>query len=155
MCFGGAIMDIPISKNRSWISNLHESIGRLDENLKAAIMRPAGQACAAELLSLCVKHLGKEVSSIEDLVTGWNMVRDKRNLKGRWEFEGNALRGIFGECGCPLVRSGLIDLHPVQCYCSQEMMEAIFSQVSKQAINVKINRSIGRGDDVCDFTIKL
>jgi len=35
------------------------------------------------------------------------------------------------------------------------MMETIFSQVSKKKINVEIKRSIGRGDDVCNFTIKL
>lgn len=148
-------MNIPINKNRSWIAHLHESIDHLDENMKSAIMRPAGKACAAELISLCEKYLGKEVISVEDLVAGWNTVRGKRNLKGRWEFESNTLRGIFSECGCPLVRSGLIELHPVQCYCSQGMMETIFSQVSKKTVEVKIKRSIGRGDDVCEFLISL
>jgi hypothetical protein len=115
----------------------------------------AGKSCATDLLLLCEKYLGEEVSSVEDLVTGWNIIRDKRNLTGRWEFEGNTLRGIFGECGCPLVRSGLIELHPVQCYCSQGMMETVFSQVSGKTVEVEIKRSIGRGDDVCDFLIKL
>ncbi len=148
-------MNIPVAKNRSWIAGLHESIAQLDENSKTAIMRPPGKACASDLMSLCEKYLGKRVSSIEDLVTGWNILRDKRNLKGRWEFEGNTLRGIFGECGCPLVRSGLIELHPVQCYCSQGMMETIFSEVSKKPIKVEIKRSIGRGDDQCEFLIGL
>ncbi len=148
-------MNIPINKNRSWIARLHESIDHLDESLKFAVMRPAGEACASDLLSLCERYLGRKVSSMEDLVDGWNMVRDKANLTGRWKFEGNTLRGIFGECGCPLVRSGLIELHPVQCYCSQGMMEAIFSRVSGKTVEVKIKRSIGRGDNVCEFFIKL
>lgn len=148
-------MNIPINKNRSWIARLHEGIAHLDENLKSAIMRPAGEACAADLLSLCEKYLGKKVASIEDLVTGWNIVRDKGSLKGKWEFEGSTLRAIFGECGCPLVRSGLIELHPVQCYCSQGMMETIFYQVSKKRVEVKIKRSIGRGDDACEFLVNF
>ncbi|MGD0885358.1 MAG: hypothetical protein ABSA46_10905 [Thermodesulfovibrionales bacterium] len=88
-------------------------------------------------------------------MTEWNILRDERNLKGKWVSEGNAVKGIFGECGCPLIRSGLIELHPVQCYCSQGMMETLFSQVSKKMVDVKIKRSIGRGDDVCEFLIEL
>ncbi len=147
-------MNIPIDKNRSWTAGLHEGIDKLDQNLKYAIMKPAGKACASDLMLLCEKYLGKKIATLEDLTAGWNMVRDKRGLAGRWKFEGNAIRGVFGECGCPLVRSGLIELHPVQCYCSQGMMETMFSQVSKKAATVEIKRSIGRGDDVCEFLIK-
>jgi hypothetical protein len=148
-------MDIPIKKNRSWMARLHDGIDHLDQDLKYAIMKPAGEACASDILLLCERYLGKKVSTVEDIIAGWNIIRDRRNLKGRWVIEGNTLRGIFGECGCPLVRSGLIELHPVQCYCSQGMMETIFSQVSKKTIEVEIKRSIGRGDDVCDFLINL
>lgn len=148
-------MNIPADKNRRWVASLHESIDQLDEASKAAIMKRAGKACADDLLSLCEKYLGKPIASIEELRVAWNMLRDERNLTGRWEVQGNELRGIFGECGCPLVRSGLIELHPVQCYCSQAMMEAIFSQVAQRTIEVEIARSIGRGDEVCDFVIKL
>lgn len=148
-------MSIPINKNRRWMARLHESIDQLDQNLKYTIMKPAGEACASDLMSLCEKYLGKEVSSLEDLVTGWNVLREKRNLQGKWAFEGNGVRGIFGECGCPLVQSGLIELHSVQCYCSQGLMETIFSQVTKKTVEVEIRRSIGRGDEVCDFIIKV
>jgi predicted hydrocarbon binding protein len=148
-------MNIPVNKNRAWMARLHESIDQLDQNLQQSIMKPAGEACASDLMSLCEKYLGKKVISVADLVTGWNILREKRNLKGTWEFEGNGIRGIFGECGCPLVCSGLIELHPVQCLCSQGLMETIFSRVAEKPVDVEIRRSIGRGDDVCDFFIRL
>ncbi len=148
-------MNLPINKNKTWIALLHKSINRLDENQQAAIMKPCGEGCASDILVLCEKFLGKKVHSLEDLITGWNMIRDKRGLTGRWEFEPNAIRGIFRECGCPLVSSGLIELHPVQCYCSQGMMETIFSAVAKKPIEVEIKQTIGRGDDVCHFLVKL
>ncbi len=148
-------MNIPTNKNRSWVAGLHEGIQRLDQDRQRAIMKPAGAACASDLMSLCEKYLGKEVRSLDDLVTGWNVLREKRNLTGKWEYEGNGLRGVFGECGCPLVCSGLIALHPVQCYCSQGLMETIFSRVTGKEVEVEIGRSIGRGDDVCDFFVKL
>lgn len=146
---------LPVSKNRGWVSLLHAAIGRLDEKQQADIMKPCGQGCAADILSLSEKLLGRKVGSVEDLVEGWNMIRERRGLTGRWEFEPNAIRGIFRECGCPLVSSGLIGLHRVQCYCSQGMMETIFSKVAGRPIRVDIIQTIGRGGDVCHFLVKL
>jgi hypothetical protein len=149
------MMNIPVDKNRTWMASLHKSINQLDDNLKSAIMKPAGQACATDLLTLCEKYLGNKIHTVDELISGWNIIRDRRKLTGRWESHGDTIRGVFGECGCPLVRSGLIELHPVQCYCSQGMMETIFSRFSKKPVEVKILRSIGRGDEACDFLIKL
>ncbi len=146
-------MNIPVNKNRSWIAHLHKGIDQMDEHTKAAIMRPAGEACASDLLSLCEKRLGKKIESVDDLIAGWNMVRDERRLHGKWQIEGHTIRGVFGECGCPLVRSGLIELHLVQCYCSQGLMETILSQVAGKTVEVDIKRTIGRGEDVCEFLI--
>jgi len=148
-------MSIPINKNRSWTAHLHKSIDQLDERTKAAIMRPAGVACASDIFSLCEKHLGKKVESLEDLVKGWNIVRGRLHLTGKWVLEGDGVTGVFGECGCPLVRSGLIELHPVQCYCSQGLMETIFSQAAGRPVEVELKRTIGRGDEVCEFSVKL
>lgn len=145
----------PININKRWIASLHESIDQLDPNLKLEIMKPVGIGCTLDILSLCKEYNGKEVKTIEELVSGWNMLRNKRNLKGGWKLEKNFVRGIFHECGCPLVRSGLIELHPIQCYCSQGMMESIFSKVAKRLVKVEIRQSIGRGDTVCEFVIIL
>lgn len=118
-------------------------------------MKGPGLNCASDLLSLCEAHLGQQIDTVQDLVSGWNTLRDSRNLKGRWKLENGIAHGIFHECGCPLVQSGLIQLHPIQCLCSQGMMDAIFSKVAKKAISVEIKRTIGRGDKVCEFAVHL
>ncbi len=148
-------MNLPVNKNKSWIALLHQSIGSLDAEQQRAIMKPCGQGCAEDILSLSAKFLGRKVESLEDLVTGWNMLREKRALTGRWAFEDRAIRGVFRECGCPLVSSGMIELHQVQCLCSQGMMETIFTTVARRPIEVEIKQTIGRGDEVCHFLVKL
>jgi hypothetical protein len=146
-------MKIRIDKNRKWVANLHKSIDQLPEEQKALIMKQAGANCANDLLKLCENFLGRQIDTIEDLVSGWNILRDSRNLEGKWEFENNIAHGIFNECGCPLVRSGMIELHPIQCLCSQGMMEIIFSKVAKSAVKVETKHTIGRGDGVCEFVV--
>ena len=106
-------------------------------------------------MSLCEKHLKRSIYNIEDLVNSWNFLRESRNLKGRWKINGNAIRGVFGECGCPLIQSGLVELQSIQCYCSQGMMETMFSEVASKSVDVEIKKSIGRGDDVCEFLIRI
>jgi len=144
---------VPIGKNRIWIKGIHEGIDQLGEDIKLGVMRPAAIHCAADLLVLCEDYLGKLIDSENDLITGWNLLRKDRGLTGNWVWEGEVIRGIFNECGCPLVSSGLVELHPVQCYCSQNMMESIFSRAAKKAVNVKIERSIGRGDSAFGLII--
>lgn len=148
-------MNIPTNKNRKWVANLHRSIDQLGEEQKVFIMKQAGIDCASDLLKLCESYLGRPIDTIKDLVSGWNILRDSRNLKGIWKLENNIVHGIFNECGCPLVRSGLIDLHPIQCLCSQGMMENIFSKVTKKSVRVEIRRTIGRGDNACEFVVSF
>lgn len=148
-------MNTAINKNKKWVTSLLESIELLSEQQKLFIMKHAGMECASDLLLICADHLGRQVDTIEDLVIGWNILRDSRNLKGKWQFENGVAHGIFYECGCPLIRSGLIDLHPVQCLCSKGMIEMVFSNVAKKRASVEIICSIGRGDNQCEFVVSF
>ncbi len=148
-------MKIPINKNRRWVSNVHASISQLEDTQKVSIMKEAGTDCVNDLLVLCESYLERPIETVEDLVNGWNALRNARQLKGGWTLENGLAHGIFHECGCPLVRSGLIDLHPVQCLCSLGMMEIIFSKVTSKTVTVESRRTIGNGDDVCEFIVTL
>lgn len=146
-------MKLPIAMNRRWIRGLHEGLGSLDEGDRLKIMKPAAFQCSSDIWKLCEQFLGKDIESVDDLTEGWNLLRADRGLVGSWVKEGGLFKGVFSECGCPLVRSGLIELHPVQCRCSQSMMEQIFSRAAKRDASVKLERSIARGDKVCEFII--
>jgi len=148
-------LNVPNEKSRRWIKGLHEGIDQLGEDIKLNVMRSAAIHCAEDLLLLCKDYLGKPINSEKDLISGWIMLKNDRGLTSNWVLEDNIIRATFNECGCPLVRSGLVELHPVQCYCSQNMIENVFSQASKKTVNVKIERSIGRGDSVCEFIISF
>ncbi len=116
-------------------------------------MKQAGAGCADDLLKLCESSSGRQLENIDGLVGGWNILRDSPKLEGRWEYENNTAHGIFNECGCPLVRSGRIELDPTQCLCSHGMMEIIFAEIAKRTARVEMRRAVGRGDGVCEFVV--
>ena len=140
---------------RKWVSNVEEGLNSVDASLKEQIMKPAGQACALDLEELCQQYLGKKIVGVQDLVAGWNRLRESRGLKGKWEIRGHTIEGIFGECGCPLIHSGLIKLHPTRCHCTKAMLETIFSKFVSTTVGVEIRKSIARGDQVCHFMIRM
>ena len=140
-------------KNKRWIGSIEKGLADLDIQQQKLVMLEAGEECSFDILALCEKALETTVDSVADLVRGWKLVRQSRNLHGYWMLEGYVVRGVFEECGCPIVRAGLVELKPVQCWCSQNMMEAIFSKAAKGMVSVEIRQSIGRGDKVCEFYI--
>lgn len=146
-------MKMPIGMNKRWIKGLLEGLGSLAESDRLQIMKPAAFQCSSDIWMLSEQFLGKSIESMDDLTEGWNLLRADRGLVGSWVKEGELYRGVFSECGCPLVRAGLIELHPVQCHCSQCLMEQIFVRAAKRAVKVDMVRSIGRGDAVCEFAI--
>jgi predicted hydrocarbon binding protein len=145
---------MPKKKMRDWMAKLHQTIGSLDEEFQRSLVKPCGERCANDLLQIIEKHTEKKIESVKDLVSGWNSLRKSRKLNGGWQYGDLLIKATFYECGCPLVHSGLLKLHPVQCYCSESMLKEIFSRVAKKPVTVEINRSIGRGDNVCEFIIK-
>jgi hypothetical protein len=68
----GVSINMPVEKNKIWISALHGATDRLDENAKSAMMKRAGEQCAKDLMALCEKRLGVKMGSVNDLVTGRN-----------------------------------------------------------------------------------
>ncbi|MBU0965034.1 MAG: hypothetical protein KKA54_01520 [Proteobacteria bacterium] len=147
------IYPLLLEKNKRWIGAIEKGIAALDPREQKLVMQDAGRDCSPDIWGLCEKALGSPVDSVDDLIRGWNLVRQSRNLHGDWVVEGNVVHGVFTECGCPLVRAGLVELQPVQCWCSQNMMEGIFSRAAKGKVSGEVKQSIGRGDKVCEFYV--
>lgn len=144
-----------INKNQKWIESLHKGISLLDETDQEALMKNAGISCVSDVLQLCESSLGHEIKTISDLINGWNILRKSKGLKGGWQLNGLEIIGKFHECGCPLVRTKHIKLHPIQCLCSKGMIETIFSKVSQANVKVEMKQSIGNGDNMCEFIVTL
>ena len=144
-----------INKNQKWIESLHEGISLLNATDQEALMKNAGGSCVSDILQLCESSLGHEVKTISDLINGWNILRKSKGLKGGWQSNGLEIIGKFHECGCPLVRTKYIKLHPIQCLCSKGMIETIFFKVSQTNVQVEMKQSIGNGDNMCEFKVTL
>jgi hypothetical protein len=144
-----------LQKNRRWLQALEQALAVLPAEAQAGLMSGPGRACAEDVWTLCQACLGRPLENLADLMAGWNLLRQRLGLTDQWEPARGGWHGVFGECGCPLVRSGLTALTPARCHCTQAMMEAIFARAAGRPVRVKLVRTIARGDDVCEFLVEV
>lgn len=148
-----AIGKLILAKNRQWTCALEKGLAKLPEDLQREVMQGPGADCAHVIMHLCGKNLGHAPEGIEDLLEGYNLLRESLGLHGKWQLKDGVAIGVFSECGCPLIRTGLLELHPTRCLCTHAMLEALFQEATGGPVKVEIVESIARGDQVCCFQV--
>ena len=150
-----SISENAIERNISWIEAVENAIADNGNEITAKkIMKAAGKKCGQQILKECAQILGKRPENVDELIEGTNIRRLRQlNLDGLWERDGNKAHLKIYECGCTLVKAGLAKPNPVHCLCTVGMFESVFSAVCQGPVNVDIIKTIGFGDDVCEFDV--
>jgi predicted hydrocarbon binding protein len=152
---GKNILEKAIERNVSWIEAVEKAIAENTNEINAKkIMKAAGKECAQQILKECKQILGKKPENVDELIEATNIRRlEQLNLDSLWERDGNKAHLKINECGCTLVKAGLAKPNPVHCLCTAGMFESVFSEVWQGSVDVEIIKTIGFGDDVCEFYV--
>ncbi len=133
---------------------LNSIIKGLDEvNLETRqkIMELCGEACAREDGDLEIaEKIAREATDEEEILT---KVNKEISWCGTWIRKGDTIQSECIKCYCPLVGNKIV--HPTEtfCFCSRGWVKTIFETVLKKSVTVKLEKSIGRGDEVCRFVV--
>ena len=151
------IPEAAIERNVAWIEAVEKALTEYGNiNLSNHVMKAAGRECAQQILADCEKILGKKPETVDELLDATNKRRRERHhLTSIWERQGNRAHLKIDKCACTLVKAGLAKPNPVHCLCSAGLMEHIFSAVCKGPVNVEVVRTIGQGDDKCEFYVNF
>lgn len=122
----------------------------VDEETRLRIMEKCGEACAETGDLDVAKRIAEETSDIDEIIEKAN---DRIAWCGKWAREGDKITTVCTECGCPLVRNGLVSLTGTFCYCSLGWVKTIFETLLRKPVKVELRKSIGRGDDVCEYVV--
>lgn len=140
---------------RKWLEALVTGLdAELDEKTRAQVMEHCGQACAVHFGSVekaqAIKHGAKGIGDLLDKLN-----QQEGLWCGRWVKDGDTIYSICEECGCPLVRVGLVELSPTFCNCSRGWVKAVFETALGRPVEVELEQAIGRGDQVCEFIVRF
>jgi predicted hydrocarbon binding protein len=137
-----------------WLETLMAGLeAAVDERTRAKVMESCGRACAhhhgdmekARAIKGSAQEIGERLAKLNRQVL-WC---------GSWVRDGETITSVCEECGCPLVRAGLVELSPTFCNCSRGWVKAVFETIWGRPVEVELKQAIGQGDPVCEFTVRF
>ncbi len=138
---------------REWVAALLSSADTLlDDAKKEKLLESCGRTCAVHYGSVkSAQSIAKSAAEIDDLL---KQVNEKIPWCGKWVREEDAITCVCENCGCPLVREGLVTLSPIFCNCSRGYVKAVFEVILGRPVIVDLKQAIGRGDEICRYVVK-
>jgi hypothetical protein len=122
-----------------------------DKDQQKKILELCGYSCAKyDLREL--KNLKKEARDQKELL---ELINKHIPWCGNWIWKKDYIYSTCRSCGCPLIRDHHLKLSPIFCLCSRGWIKAIFSEAFGKGVRVKLSKSIGRGDEYCEFFVYL
>ena len=139
---------------RKWLEALLAGLDtEVDERTRTQVMEYCGRACALHHGSIeKVKAIKRRAKEIDELLSKLN--QQENFWCGRWVRDGDTIYSVCEDCGCPLVRAGLVELSPTFCDCSRGWVKAVFETIFGRPAEVGLEQAIGRGDRVCEFVVR-
>lgn len=149
------VPEAAVKRSVTWIAAVEKALAESrDPGVAREVMKAAGYACARQIFADCEEILGRKPETVDELLEATNRRRRQRhNLANLWEKQGNKAHLVIHECACTLVRAGLAEPNPTHCLCSQGMWERLFAEVHKGPITVEMVKTVGFGDDGCEFYV--
>lgn len=138
-----------------WFKSLFKELEKDEENVNPDdILENCGRACAHKhKVASAAASARKKIKDMKNLDEVAEVLNKNRVGGGNLQKEGNLLTDRYTRCYCPLRRSGLVE-SPKLCECTLGWAKEVYGIVWGKPVEVKLLKSIGRGDDYCKISIK-
>jgi len=133
-----------------------KGLDSVDEESKIDIMKRCGRACAEEeKWGPAIDIAGSISEQEQDLEKVIERMNKEIAWCGEWTLDGDRITCTCEECGCLLVKNGVVKHTKVFCYCSLGWVETIFGTLLKRKVRADLEKAIGFGDDVCTYVVHI
>jgi len=136
--------------SHKWIKSLITALQtELDEKTQAKILENCGRNCITHSFILKAKTCKKNAKNQKEFLDKLSKVWKSLHL------EGNNVYVVYEKCYCPLVKEYPEKLSPTWCNCSRGWIKELFESALGKSIDVKLEKSIKQGDNICKFRVQL
>jgi predicted hydrocarbon binding protein len=136
--------------SHKWIKTLIANLeAELDEKTRAKILENCGRNCIPHTFILKAKACKKDAKNTDEFL-------DK--LSQTWKHlhrEDDNIYVTYEKCYCPIVKDYPEKLSSTWCNCSRGWTKELFESTLEKPIDVKLEKSIKQGDNICKFRVKL
>lgn len=134
-----------------WFEGWQRGMDTLDEVSRDRVFHECGKACARSYTAQVFREARQNGADMPSFLHNLT----QRFPSARYEWDGDrTIHVIYAQCGCDLVRLGLIRSGEF-CECSAANLRENFEQVLESSVHVTIEDSILRGGSQCVLTVSL
>jgi predicted hydrocarbon binding protein len=133
-----------------WIKSLVSNLeAELDEKTRVRILENCGRTCISRSFIEKAKACKKNAKGMDDFLDKLSKVWSHLHI------DGDNIYVIYEKCYCPLVKTYPDKLSPTFCNCSRGWIRELFESVLEKPVDVKLEKTIKQGDDICKFRARL
>lgn len=134
------------------VRGLYHGILALDDAAFKAVVREAASACRARFLRVVDLPPDLDLDGMIERISRAGPERIEITRTGD-EILWRELRE--GQCTCPLVRRGVVELAPKMCACAAEWARGLVEMFHGGPVKVEMLESVATGSNSCLFRLKL
>ena len=139
-----------LKHSHKWIRSLVQSLDEnVNEETRIKILERCGRNCITRSMIAKTKEIKTNSKGIGEFLD--KLGKNWKHLK----LDGNEIHVEYQKCYCPLVRDCHENLSVTFCNCSRGWLKELFESALEKRVEVKLEKSIKRGDDICRFRIML
>jgi len=145
------------SNNKArWINTILSELDKVSSLNSSKIVESCGRECLKSSSMLDkIDAIRNDIDDKNDINLLFRMYKETiYNNSERLYKENNKIHLIYNECGCGMVKDGGVT-NPFLCNCTIGYTKAIFEKLFDKTIEVKLRKSILRGDPICKQEIIL
>ena len=136
--------------SHKWIKSLITALEtELDEKTRAKILENCGRNCITHSFILRAKACKKDAKNQKEFLDKLSKVWKHLHL------EGDNVYVVYEKCYCPFVKAYPEKLSPTWCNCSRGWIKELFESALGKPVDVKLEKSIKQGDNICKFKVRL
>ena len=140
-----------LKRTTALLNSVLRGLDGFDLETRKKVMESCGVACARSDGDLGIAE--RIATETQDEAQLLRIANDEIPWCGTWIRDGDRIKATCVECGCPLVRNGVVPLSGTLCYCSRGWVKAIFETLLRRLVRVELEESIGLGGKVCSFVV--
>lgn len=134
-----------------WFAGLMQGLEELDEPSRRQVLHRCGEACARSYTIQVFREAKQTSTDMGSFLQSLS----QRFAGATYERNGpDSIRVTYGQCGCDLVRLGLVT-SPSLCECTVANLRENFEQALGVPATVALETSILRGGGRCTLTVSF
>jgi predicted hydrocarbon binding protein len=136
-----------------WINTILQEVSNLKDGKGIELLHSCGRECskASDLLEGAANTRKKFAD--DDFEQLFQAFKKQYYNSSGFSKNGNKITLIFEECTCPMVKEGLSNSY--LCHCTLGYSMQIFETLFNKPIEIKLLKSILKGDDICEQEILI